>query len=319
MSDLLAQAAAKVGLPPSLAKRSAEARAKAEGVSPDVILARWAGVETPGGTAIPVAETPASAAAPAPAAETPAIPASEAPAPAPSAVAPAPVLQVQELGPEPSLEKPEPPVAAPEPAPGAETEPEEQLVGAAGIRQLARIGFPRWLAACFLAAPVIALWYAGAFATGASCGNSGALATDPVTGLAESCDGSDFGSGGDPLKVGARLYATASNPACAACHGDSGGGGAGPALAGGSVVETFPACEDHIRWVTLGSNGWRQQVGPVYGASEKPVGGAGIMQGFGAGLSEDQIRAVVLYERVQFGGLDPAVAAADCLPPVASG
>jgi len=312
MSDLLAQAAAKVGLSPTLAKRSAEARAKAEGVSPEVILARWAGVEAPTGTEAPAA---------APAAATGAGPAATGAATS-AAVVSEQALEVEELGPEPVVKGTdvvEPIAVAPTPEPEPEAEPEEQLVGAAGIRQLARIGFPRWLAACFLAVPVIAIWYAAAFATGASCGNSGALATDPVTGLAESCDGSEFGSGGDPFKVGARLFANAAKPACASCHGVAGGGGAGPALAGGSVVQTFPACADHLRWVTLGTNGWRQEVGPEYGAAGKPVGGGGIMQGYGTALSEDQIRAVVLYERVRFGGVDPEAAAADCLPAPAAG
>ena len=43
MSDLLAAAAAALGSPEAMVKRSAEARAKASGISVDQVLAAWAG------------------------------------------------------------------------------------------------------------------------------------------------------------------------------------------------------------------------------------------------------------------------------------
>jgi hypothetical protein len=85
MSELLAAAAAALSAPEAIVRRSAEARAKASGVTTDEILSAWAG-----GAPAPVS-TPASA--PSPAATAPA----EAPAPAAATTtfeAPAPVAEV---------------------------------------------------------------------------------------------------------------------------------------------------------------------------------------------------------------------------------
>lgn len=102
MSEHLAAAAQKMGVPEAMVQRSAEARAKASGTPVDDILEAWAGGEAVSASASaaagsasatasaeePAAE-PAPAAAPKPAAESPA-PAPE-PAPAPTAQpAPAP-------------------------------------------------------------------------------------------------------------------------------------------------------------------------------------------------------------------------------------
>jgi hypothetical protein len=63
MSELLAQAAAALNAPEAIVKRSAEARAKAGGISADEVLAAWVG----GGAVATAAPTPAApAAAPAP-------------------------------------------------------------------------------------------------------------------------------------------------------------------------------------------------------------------------------------------------------------
>ncbi len=84
---------------------------------------------------------------------------------------------------------------------------------------------------------------------------------------------------------------------CATCHGKEGEGGEGPAL--GSVRETFPDCEDQVRWIALGSNRWREEVGPTYGAADTPVEGA--MPTF-ENLGDLEIRRIAMYERVRFGG-----------------
>jgi mono/diheme cytochrome c family protein len=63
---------------------------------------------------------------------------------------------------------------------------------------------------------------------------------------------------------------------CAGCHGPSGGGGVGPALAGGAVVDAFPDEADQIAVVTDGRGG---------------------MPAFGGRLSADEIEAVVAYTR----------------------
>lgn len=97
------------------------------------------------------------------------------------------------------------------------------------------------------------------------------------------------------LAMGEEVYAQ-----CAACHGAAGGGGVGPAFAGGAVLETWPDPVDHIEWVAKGSAGWGR---PNYGAQGKPVQGG--MPGYAASLTEEELVAVVMYERVTFGE-DPA-------------
>jgi len=99
VDELLAAAAAAGGLPESLVKRSAEAKAKALGVPLEQVLAEMAGQPVP---AAPAAEAPAPAAAPPPPAEAPPVPGA---APPPAAEAPIPVAA--------------PAAEAPAPAPGA--------------------------------------------------------------------------------------------------------------------------------------------------------------------------------------------------------
>jgi len=94
---------------------------------------------------------------------------------------------------------------------------------------------------------------------------------------------------------------------CQACHNADGSAGVGPALSGGAVLETFPGCAPQVDWVALGSIDWPD---PTYGAQDKPVNAG--MPGFQASMSLDEIKQVVLYERVAFGGADLDEAAADC-------
>jgi mono/diheme cytochrome c family protein len=142
---------------------------------------------------------------------------------------------------------------------------------------------------------------------GPDCGTAGQLDIDPATGLAVNCDGSEYGSSVvDFFSQGAAIYAQ-----CTACHGSGGEGGVGPAFAGGAVLATFPAgqCVDHVEWVTLGTSGFPE---PTYGATNKPVGGVGVMPAFGNALTPQELRAVVLYERVAFGGEPVEEAQIDC-------
>jgi mono/diheme cytochrome c family protein len=85
---------------------------------------------------------------------------------------------------------------------------------------------------------------------------------------------------------------------CARCHtngwsyGDpkqSGGGAFGPNLTGGSTVRQFPSASDHIEFVETGS-----EQGKRYGQQGQ---GSGRMPGFGQLLTEEQIQAIVDYER----------------------
>lgn len=85
---------------------------------------------------------------------------------------------------------------------------------------------------------------------------------------------------------------------CARCHtrgwsyGDpqqTGGGALGPNLTGGSTVRQFPEAEAHTEFITAGSEN-----GKRYGQQGQ---GSGRMPGFGQLLTDEQIRAIVDYER----------------------
>ena len=106
-----------------------------------------------------------------------------------------------------------------------------------------------------------------------------------------------FGSRGgpvSPLDQGREVYASA----CASCHGASGGGGIGPKLSEGESAVTFPNEEDHVAWVQNGSSSKR---GQPYGDPARPGGpriaSTGNMPAFSGQLSEEEIQAVVLFER----------------------
>jgi mono/diheme cytochrome c family protein len=72
--------------------------------------------------------------------------------------------------------------------------------------------------------------------------------------------------------LGETIFATR----CASCHGRDGGGGFGPALRGGIVVQDFPNVADQVAVVT---------------------NGRGSMPSFGGSLTPAQIAAVVAYTR----------------------
>jgi hypothetical protein len=76
------------------------------------------------------------------------------------------------------------------------------------------------------------------------------------------------------------------------------------------VAETFPDCEDHELWVTLGSMEWENQFGPNYGADNKEI--TAIMPSFKNILSEAEIAQVASFERFQFGGLSAEEAVSGC-------
>lgn len=108
------------------------------------------------------------------------------------------------------------------------------------------------------------------------------------------------GGGGDldpELALGRDVYAAN----CAACHGAGGGGGTGRPL--NEVLTVFPDPAAHVAWVVEGS----PAAGEPYGEGRvSQSDGYGPMPGFGNSLSEEEIAAVVRYERVEFGGEDPA-------------
>jgi chemotaxis protein histidine kinase CheA len=303
--DVFVEAAAeKMSMPASMIRRSAEARARAEGRDYAEVLADWAEAD--------VEEVRAAA-------EEPEAPEAEAAADEEAPVEAAEAPSDEEDG------EPEPEAADEEPAEVAADEPDVEVIGgddaaededeSAGVDDEdadelvgAASGLPAWLMAVFVIIPAFAIAYAAFFPNGPNCGDAGRLAVDPVTGLAVACDGSPYGERVvDFFAVGAELYVSAP---CAACHGAGGGGGAGPPFTAGELLATFPegSCDLHVEWVRLGTAAWPED---TYGANDKPVGGFGIMPGFGA-LSEEELRSVVLYERVQFGGEPLDVALGDC-------
>lgn len=88
--------------------------------------------------------------------------------------------------------------------------------------------------------------------------------------------GSDTALADPQLDLGREVYAER----CASCHGVDGGGAFGPGLGGGKVVERFPRVEEHRAVV---------------------VEGRGSMPAWGERLSDEEIDAVVRYERELLG------------------
>ncbi len=308
MSDLVAAAAAALGVPEALVRRSAAARATATGMTFDEVLTAWAG----GGTV----DSPSPA-------EPPATQGDDSPAPT---EATPPSVGETPTGP-PATQEDNPP-AAPAPPPGVTTRapvpaqvsaaeaanlPEVVTVPTAGIRERTNFVFPRWLAAVMLIIPLFALFALGGSATGV-CGEATELQTDVVSGQIVNCDGSEFtgsgvgGGGTDYVALGQKIY-NGEGATCVGCHGAQGGGGVGPALTG--VLTTFGSCTDHMEWVRLGTQGFQAAGRATYGDTDKPVGGVGNMPSH-ASLSDEQLAAVVSFERVRFGGGDPAAVLVDC-------
>ena len=92
-------------------------------------------------------------------------------------------------------------------------------------------------------------------------------------------DGRRSGESARPEDVQYQLGRDVYADNCAACHGQNGGGGMGPKLAGGAVVESYPDEVDHRAVV---------------------VNGRGAMPAWGDKLSDEEIDAVVRYEREGF-------------------
>jgi mono/diheme cytochrome c family protein len=309
VSEYLIAAAEAMGLPEALVERSAEARAEETGASVDEILQAWAGGETVSAAAPAKDEPTEEAAVPEEEDAAPQEPADE-----PEPVAPAAAVEVAEPA----------PAAAPTRAPLPETVtpgeaarlPEVVTVPTAGIKEKTNFAIPKWLTAVLLVAPLFALFALGGSATG-ECGEATELRVDVVTGEIVNCDGTEFtgqaAGGGDVNFVGLGediyLGGEVTGVNCSSCHGAGGqGGGAFPALTG--VMNTFGSCEDHVEWVSQGSQGFRAMGLNTYGDTSKQI--AGGMPTFSGSLSAEQIAAVVAFERVRFGGADTDAVLADC-------
>jgi hypothetical protein len=294
MSDLVNKVAEILNAPVDLVQRSAEARAAASGKSVDEVLSSWAGGESVEASApkeeAPVTETPKE----------------EAP------VEEAPVTEIP---------KEEAPV---------EEAPKETIAAAVtqkitksysvinetmGIKTNADTLLPRWLNFSFIIIPLFILVGLISASNTQECGERGMLNIDRKSQQAVNCDGSPYEGRGvastntiNYIAVGQEVYAGAA--ACAGCHGGGGGGGVGPAFTGGALYTTFPTCADHAKWIQLGSAGWQAEVGPTYGAEDTvSIGG---MPGFQGKLTEDELYAVVVFERVVFGGGNTEEVLIDC-------
>ena len=294
MSDLVNKVAEILNAPVDLVQRSAEARAAASGVSVDDVLSSWAGGE--------------SVAASAPKEEAP--------------VEEAPKEEVVEevVEEEASVDeapKEEVPVAA------AITKQVTKQVTKSisfanetmGIKINSENLLPKWLNFSFIIIPLFILIGLISSSNTQECGERGMLNVDRKSQEAVNCDGSPYEGRGvaatntiNYIALGQEVYAGAA--ACAGCHGGGGGGGVGPAFTGGALYTTFPTCADHTKWIQLGSAGWQAEVGPTYGAEDTvSIGG---MPGFQGKLTEDELYAVVVFERVVFGGGNTEEVLSDC-------
>ena len=296
MSELVNKVAEILKAPIDLVQRSAEARAAASGKSVDEVLSSWAGGESVEASA-PKEEAPVEE--------------------APVEEAPAEEVPVEEAS-----------VAE---APTEEAPVEEASVAAAvtqkitksysvinetmGIKTNSDTLLPKWLNFSFIIIPLFILVGLISSSNTQECGERGMLNIDRKSQQAVNCDGSPYEGRGvastntiNYIALGQEVYAGAA--ACAGCHGGGGGGGVGPAFTGGALYTTFPTCADHAKWIQLGSAGWQAEVGPTYGAEDTvSIGG---MPGFQGKLTEDELYAVVVFERVVFGGGNTEEVLIDC-------
>lgn len=170
---------------------------------------------------------------------------------------------------------PAPAAAAPVPDVPAEPEPPAPVAPYVEAAQT-RKKMPYWIVPVLLTLPVWAAMYVGTLER----------VPQGLTGL---------------LGEGEVLYVEAG---CSGCHGAEGGGGIGPALAGGEVHTTFTSIEDQVVWIAKGSA--LVGTGNAYSSEDSPRPRlvAGQMPGYGSEsanpLSAEELLAVTLYERTQF-------------------
>ncbi len=292
MGELLAKVAEILGAPETLVQRSAEARAEASGNTVEEVLQSWAGGEAIAPSA-PAAETPVEEVKEEVVAEE------------------APVEEVKE-----EVVAEEAPVAK---SVTTKVETVIKKVSMAnntmGIKLNTDTTLPRWLNFSFMIIPVFILIGMINTSGAQECGVNGILDVDRKSQQTVNCDGSPFEGKGvastnavNYVAVGQQVYSGAA--ACAGCHGANGGGGVGPSFIGGALYTTFPTCADHAKWIQLGSAGWQAEVGAAYGAEDTiSIGG---MPGFQGKLTEEELMAVVVFERVVFGGGNTEEVLIDC-------
>ena len=292
MSELVNKVAEILNAPVDLVQRSAEARAAASGVSVDDVLNSWAGGE--------------SVASSAPKEEAPVVEET-----AEEVVEETPVEEVIEEAPVEEIKE----VSVSSAVTRQVTKSLSFANETMGIKINSENLLPKWLNFSFIIIPLFILVGLISSSNTQDCGERGMLNIDRKSQEAVNCDGSPYEGKGvaatntiNYIAIGQEVYAGAA--ACAGCHGGGGGGGVGPAFIGGALYTTFPTCADHTKWIQLGSAGWQAEVGPTYGAEETvSIGG---MPGFQGKLTEDELYAVVVFERVVFGGGDTEEVLRDC-------
>ena len=291
MSELVNKVAEILNAPVDLVQRSAEARAQASGISVDEVLNSWAGGESVAASA-PKEEAPVEEA-----------PKEE-------------VVVEDETVEEPPVEEaPKEEVVVPATVTKQVTKSISFANQTMGIKINSENLLPKWLNFSFIIIPLFILVGLISSSNTQDCGERGMLNVDRKSQEAVNCDGSPYEGRGvaatntiNYIALGQEVYAGAA--ACAGCHGGGGGGGVGPAFTGGALYTTFPTCADHTKWIQLGSAGWQAEVGPTYGAEDTvSIGG---MPGFQGKLTEDELYAVVVFERVVFGGGNIEEVLSDC-------
>ena len=294
MSELVNKVAEILNAPVDLVQRSAEARAQASGKSVEEVLSSWAGGES----------ITASAA-----------PASEDEAPVEEAPKEEVVIEEETQEEDPVEIAPAEEVVVPTTVTKQVTKSISFANETMGIKINSENLLPKWLNFSFIIIPLFILVGLISSSNTQECGERGMLNVDRKSQEAVNCDGSPYEGKGvaatntiNYIALGQEVYAGAA--ACAGCHGGGGGGGVGPAFIGGALYTTFPTCADHTKWIQLGSAGWQAEVGPTYGAEDTvSIGG---MPGFQGKLTEDEIYAVVVFERVVFGGGNTEEVLSDC-------
>ena len=300
MSDLVNKVAEILNAPVDLVQRSAEARAAASGVSVDDVLSSWAGGESVAAS-VPKEEAPVVEE----------ITTEEEEITTEEVVEEAPIEEVVEEAPVEEVNE----VSVSSPVTRQVTKSLSFANETMGIKLNSENLLPKWLNFSFIVIPLFILVGLISSSNTQDCGERGMLNVDRKSQEAVNCDGSPYEGRGvaatntvNYIAIGQEVYAGAA--ACAGCHGGGGGGGVGPAFIGGALYTTFPTCADHTKWIQLGSAGWQAEVGPTYGAEETvSIGG---MPGFQGKLTEDELYAVVVFERVVFGGGNTEEVLRDC-------
>ena len=292
MSELLTKVAEILGAPETLVQRSAEARAEASGNTVEEVLQSWAGGEAIASSAPQTKEEVKEE-----------------------------IVVAEET---PLVEEENEEIVVAEETPVVEkTSKKVETVlkkvsmanNTMGIKLNTDTTLPRWLNLSFMIIPVFILIGMINTSGAQECGVNGILDVDRKSQQTVNCDGSPFEGKGvastntvNYVAVGQQVYSGAA--ACAGCHGANGGGGVGPSFIGGALYKTFPTCADHAKWIQLGSAGWQAEVGAAYGAEDTiSIGG---MPGFQGKLTEEELMAVVVFERVVFGGGDTEEVLNDC-------